>query len=272
MNKISHILLSGIFGTATIFNALGWGQKGHDTVAAIAENHFTPATSAAVDSLLDGRSVIYWANWLDNASHTPEYEYSKTWHYKNIDAGKTYENAPNIKEGNIVSALYQQIDVLRDSLSSKDEKALALKITVHLLGDIHQPMHMGHASDRGGNKWYIKYFRTANNLHSVWDSNIVEAGHKWSYSEWRDQIDRATPEQEIEIISGGTPDTWGKETYLICKDIYDTTPVDYNIAYDYIADWTPVIEQQFLRGGLRLADLLNSIFDANYQGGNGVVK
>lgn len=272
MKKISHILLSSYLGASFVFNAFGWGQKGHDTVAAIAENHFTASTAAAIDSLLDGRSVVYWANWLDNASHTPEYAYSKTWHYKNIDAGKSYEKASKLKEGDIVTALYDQIAILQDSISSKDEKALALKMTVHLLGDIHQPMHMGHASDRGGNKWYIKYFRSANNLHSVWDSNIVEAAHKWSYSEWRDQIDRATPEQQMEIIAGGTPDTWGKQTYEICTKIYDETPVDYNISYDYIADWTPVIEQQFLRGGLRLADLLNSIFDKEYTIANGVVK
>ena len=70
--------------------AFGWGQKGHDTVAFIAENHLTETTRAAVDSILDGKSPVYWANWLDNASHTPEYAYTKTWHYKNVDADRTY--------------------------------------------------------------------------------------------------------------------------------------------------------------------------------------
>ena len=69
--------------------AFAWGQKGHDVTAAIAEAHLTPATQKAVAEVLDGMSPVYWANWLDNASHTPEYAYSKTWHYKNVDAGKT---------------------------------------------------------------------------------------------------------------------------------------------------------------------------------------
>ncbi len=270
--KLKQTIFSSVFlilGTATGF---GWGQKGHDTVAAIAEKHFTPATKVAVEELLNGHSPVYYANWLDNASHTPEYAYSKTWHYKNIDADKTFENAPNIKEGNIVNAIYEQVDILQSPESSKEEKALALKMVIHFLGDIHQPLHLGHASDRGGNKWYVKFFKSATNIHTVWDSRIPEAAHKWSYSEWVDQLDRAPEEKQIEIVLNGTPDTWGKESYLICKEIYDTTPIDTNIEYDYIADWTPIVEQQFLRGGLRLADLLNSIFDSEYTPQNGFVK
>ncbi|MCM1377331.1 MAG: S1/P1 nuclease [Clostridium sp.] len=269
--KISQILALGLLALSSS-SAFGWGQKGHDTVVAIAENHFTDATRAAIDSLLDGKSPVYYANWLDNASHTPEYAYSKTWHYKNIDADKTYENAPNIKEGNIVQAIYEQTAVLQNPNASKDEKALALKMIVHFLGDIHQPMHMGHASDLGGNKHYVKYFRSATNLHTVWDSRLPESAHKWSYSEWVNQIDRATPDQALLIVKGGNPDSWGKETYEICKRVYETTPVDTNIEYDYISDWTPTIENQFLKGGLRLADLLNSIFDPNYQALNSFVK
>lgn len=269
--KLRNTLLisAAILTTSQMF---GWGQKGHDTVAAIAENHFTEATKAAVDSLFDGKSVVYYANWLDNASHTTEYAYSITWHYKNIDANKNYDNAPNIKEGNIVTALYKQIDVLRDSTSSKEDKSLALKMVVHFLGDIHQPMHMGHASDRGGNKWWVKWFKQANNLHSVWDSRIPELAHKWSYSEWVKNLDRLNKEEEIALVKDGTPDTWAQESYEICKEIYETTPVDSNLGYDYTAQWSTTVENQFLKGGLRLADLLNSIFDNNYQVQNAVVK
>ena len=82
--------------------AFAWGQKGHDVTASIAESHLTPTTYAAVSELLDGKSLVYWANWLDNASHTPEYAYSKTWHYKNIDSGMEFEEAPLDPDGNII--------------------------------------------------------------------------------------------------------------------------------------------------------------------------
>lgn len=250
----------------------GWGQKGHDTVAYIASQHLTPATQEAVDSLLDGYSMVYWANWLDNASHTPEYEYTKTWHYKNIDSGLAFEDAPLIPEGNIVDAIYEQVDVLQNPDASKEEKALALKMTVHFLGDIHQPMHMGHATDRGGNSHVVKFFKKPANLHSVWDTNILESAHAWSHSEWQREIDRLD-EQAIEgITAGGNPHTWGKETYELCSEIYDSTPLDYNIEYTYIAKWTPTIEAQLEKGGLRLADVLNSIFDPDYIQRNSFVK
>lgn len=264
-------LAAGILAFTSL-SGYSWGQKGHDTVTALAERHLTEATRQTVDSLLDGKSIVYYANWLDNASNTPEYAYSKTWHYKNIDADKTYDNAPNIPEGNIVQAIYAQTLVLQDSKSTKEEKSLALKMIIHLLGDIHQPMHMGRASDRGGNSHYIKFFKSASNLHTVWDSKLLEAGHKWSYTEWVDQIDRATPEEQMQIIKGGTPDSWGRETYEIAKAVYDSTPVDTNVSYDYIAEWTPTVEKQFLRGGLRLADLLNSLFDPDYSPANEFVK
>lgn len=264
-------ILSGALLPLTVASAFAWGQKGHDTVAFIAENHLTPATKAAVEEILDGKSIVYWANWLDNASHTDEYAYSKTWHYKNIDADMDYESAPALESGDIVRAINEQTGVLKSD-ASKEQKELALKIVVHLVGDIHQPMHMGHASDRGGNQWPVKYFRRDNNIHSVWDSSLPESAHKWSYTEWQREIDRATPEEQMAIIKDGTPEKWGKETYEICREVYDKTPQGTDISYDYIAEWTPVIEQQFLRGGLRLADLLNSVFDPEYSSANLIGK
>lgn len=253
-----------VFAVTCWSGAFGWSQKGHDTVAFIAEQHLTTPTKAAVDSLLDGYSLVYWANWLDNASHTPEYAYTKTWHYKNVDAEMNFENAPKIPEGNIVDALYEQISILENPTLSKDRKSLALKMIVHFLGDIHQPMHMGRATDRGGNSHIVKFFGKPTNLHSVWDRSILESAHAWSHTEWQREIDRIDYEQMMEIVEGGSPDTWGKETYEISTEIYSSTPEETDIEYDYIARWTPTIERQLVKGGLRLADVLNSAFDSDY--------
>ncbi len=265
------LLVSGLFSFTSLMG-FAWGQKGHDTTAFIAENHLTPITKAVIDEMLDGKSIVYYANWLDNASHTPEYAYSKTWHYKNIDPHETFENAHLLETGDIVRAIYEQVGILEDPVASKEDKQLALKIVVHILGDIHQPMHMGRASDLGGNRHKIKYFGKDNNLHSVWDSSLPESAHKWTFTEWQQQIDRLSDQEIKEILKEGTPEKWGKETYEIAKEVYDRTPENTNISYDYIADWTPVIETQFLRGGLRLADLLNSIFDPYYSSENLITK
>ena len=105
-----------MLGAATAF---GWGQKGHDVTAYIAEKHLTPATRSAVDSILDGKSMVYWANWLDNASHTRDYAYTKTWHYKNIDAGERYEEAQANPAGDAVTAIKGQIETLSNPQTPK---------------------------------------------------------------------------------------------------------------------------------------------------------
>lgn len=264
-------LVRSIFSIGLALSPLfsfGWGQKGHDVTVFIAENHLTPITYSKITDLLDGKSMVYWANWLDNASHSPEYAYSKTWHYKNIDDGIEYDEAPLHPDGDVIRAVYQQVDVLKDPVASKEDKQLALKILVHVMGDLHQPMHMGHATDLGGNRVTVNYFGRDTNLHSVWDSSVPEAAHKWTYTEWNEQINRATPEETYQILSDGTPEKWGKETFELCKEVYAKTPEGTKISYDYVSDWTPTVETQLLKGGLRLADLLNSIFDPQYKAYN----
>ena len=269
-NSFKSMLLAGTL-LLSAGSAFGWGQKGHDVTAAIAEKHLTKAAQDSVKKILKGKSLVYYANWPDNAAHTDEYAFSKTWHYKNIDADQTYESAPNIPEGNIISAINQQAAILDNPRSTEHEKWLALVFVTHFMGDLHQPMHMGRAVDRGGNNHKIKYFGGDTNLHSIWDSKLVESAHKWGYTEWVEQIDRAGCAERCAILAQGNPDKWGKETYEIAKQVYEQTPEGTNVGFDYIAEWTPVIENQFLRGGLRLADLLNSIFDPEYVQKNTVI-
>ena len=237
-----------------------WSKKGHDVTAYIAEKHLTPKAKAAVDSLLEGKSMVYWANWLDNASHTPEYAYSKTWHYKNVNKGVRYEEmAPN-PNGDAVTAIKSRIEILSDPAAPFADKQLALKMLVHIVGDLHQPMHMGHATDLGGNRIKIKFFGRDKNLHTIWDGDLVESAHKWSYSEWQEQIDRVSPEAEAAYVAG-TVDDWAKQTVAIADEVYDAMPQGTDISYNEIARWTPIIENQLLAAGLRLASILNAIYE-----------
>lgn len=268
MNK--RTLFAIAFASTIYLQSFGWGQKGHDTTAYIAEQHLTEATKAACEGLFDGRSIVYYSNWMDNASHTPAYAHTKTWHYKNINEGQRYEDVKPFKTGDVVTALNEQIAVLNDTLRNNEERSLALKYVVHLMGDVHQPMHTGHATDLGGNKVYIKSFGKPTNLHSLWDAAIVENAHKWSYTEWQQQIDRAGDDYVKEIVVGGTPDSWCRDTAVLGAEVYKNTPEGSDVSYDYFAYWAPMVEDQLLRGGLRLADILNSIFDPTYIPLNGM--
>lgn len=248
---------------AGVLGAGAWSQKGHDVTAEIAERHLTPAAAAAVDSIFGGMSMVYWSNWLDNASHTPEYAYSKPWHYCNVDPGERYETRREAPDGDAVTALRYNIGILADSLRSTDDKALALKMLVHIMGDLHQPMHMGRKVDLGGNRIKVKHFGRDTNLHAVWDGSILESGHRWSYSEWADQIDRATPVQQA-VMTAGNIDDWARHTYEVAQEVYADFPEGRQISYGHVARWTPVIEEQLLKAGLRLAHVLNTLFDPAY--------
>lgn len=242
-----------------ITECLAWGQVGHDATCNIAERHLTKKALKRITTVLDGKSIVYWSNWLDNASHQPEYAYAKTWHYKNIDEGQRYEDVPPFETGDVVTAIAEQWAKLKAGGLSHEEEALALKMLVHLVGDLHQPMHMGHQTDLGGNRVNVEFFKEKTNLHHVWDEDLVEAGHHWTYDEWTVQIDRATRQQEAEIVRGSLDD-WGRETYDIATLVYKETPAGTKLSYDEVARWTPVIEEQFLKGGLRLAHILNEIY------------
>ncbi len=256
---IKKLALAAI-ALATAVSAMAWGQKGHDTVAAIAERHFSAATADSVSAILDGMSPVYWANWLDNASHTPDYAYTKTWHYKNIDAGVPYDSVPPCPTGDVVTAIREQIAVLASPTSSKAQKSLAMKILIHVVGDLHQPMHMGHASDKGGNTVQVRFFNDGTNLHAAWDSRIPGAAHSWTYTEWADQLDRLPADRASEAAAGNVDD-WARQSTEIAGRIYDYFPSGSRISYNQIAYWTPTVEQQLLRGGLRLARILNALYD-----------
>lgn len=255
---MKRLLLFCLALTAAL-NAFAWGQKGHDVTAWIAEQHLTPEAAAAIDRVLGGRSLVYYANWMDNASHTPEYAYSKTWHYLNIDEGETLESQPRHPNGDILTALNGIVGRIEKGKLSPEEEFDQLRMLIHLVGDLHCPMHAGRSTDAGGNKVPVVYFNRPANLHGIWDTSLVESAHNWTFTEWQQQIDRLSAE-DAAAVQQGTFEEWFSETASYAAMIYRVTPEGTKISYDYLNTMTPVIEQQFLRGGLRLAAVLNHLY------------
>lgn len=240
-------------------NAFAWGQKGHDVTTCIAERHLTPEAAAAIDRVLGGHSLVYYANWMDNASNTPAYAYSKTWHYLNIDEGETLETQPRNPNGDLLTALHAIVGNIEKGGLTPEEEFDQLRMLIHLVGDLHCPMHAGRSTDYGGNRVPVVYFNRQANLHGIWDTSLVESAHNWSYTEWQQQLDRLSDE-DAAAIQQGTFEEWFLETVNFATMIYNVTPEGTKISYDYLNTMTPVIEQQFLRGGLRLAAVLNRLY------------
>lgn len=255
-----HKVLSIAFALLIPAMALAWGPKGHDTVAYIAEKHLSKKTLQKVTEVLEGHSLVYVANWMDNASHTDEYAYTKTWHYVNVDPEEgTYTNSVKAASGDAVTAINALVENLKSGELTIEEERAQLMMLIHIVGDIHCPMHAGRKSDRGGNGTKVKYFGSQKKLHSVWDSEIVESAHRWGYSEWQEQVDRATPKQ-VKAMEQGTPNDWIEETVVLANEVYESAAKTSNMSYDYVAEYAPIIEQQFLKGGIRLAKLLEEIY------------
>ena len=256
MRKIFFIALALLIPAMTF----AWGPKGHDTVAYIAEQHLSKKTLKKVTEILEGHSLVYVANWMDNASHTDDYAYTKTWHYVNVDPEEgTYANSKKDAAGDAVTAINAIVDNLKSGELTLEEERAQLMMLIHIVGDIHCPMHAGRKSDRGGNGTKVKYFGSQKKLHSVWDSEIVESAHRWSHTEWQVQVDRATPKQ-VKAYAQGTANDWIEETVQLANDIYTTSTTGENLSYDYVAAYAPTLEEQFLKGGIRLAKLLEEIY------------
>ena len=250
--------------TATIltsFSAFGWGQKGHDVVAYIAECNLAPKTYQKVVKALGGHSLVYYANWLDNASYSDQYRYTKTWHYANVDEGYTYDTMPKNEKGDVVTAINLCISEIKSGKLSPEQESARLKMLIHLVGDIHCPMHAGRLSDRGGNNVIVKFFNKDIKLHKLWDSELVEAAHKWGYTEWEQQLNRYCTDAQKAKLSKGSAKDWLNESHAIATEIYKVSPDKSKLYYDYITYYTPVIEKQLLSGGLRLAKVLNELYD-----------
>lgn len=240
--------------------SFGWGQKGHDVVAYIAECNLQPKVYQKVVEKLGGHSLVYYANWLDNASYTQQYRYTKTWHYANVDEGHTYDTMTKEPKGDVVTAIEGIIAELKSGKLSAEQENVRLRMLIHLVGDIHCPMHAGRLSDRGGNNVIVKFFGQDTKLHSLWDTALVEAAHKWSYTEWEQQLNRhCTPKRKAEIAKG-TPKDWLNESHEVATTIYSASQPKSRLSYDYIAYFSPTIEQRLLAGGLRLAMILNELY------------
>lgn len=257
---MKKLLLLAAICLCTTLQAMAWGQMGHDIAAYIAEKNISKKTAKKVKEVLDGHSLVYYSSWLDNASNTPEYSYTKTWHYRNVDENETVESMPLNENGDVVRAIEQIVADLKEGKLNATEEKVAVMMLIHLVGDLHCPMHAGRLSDLGGNRRTVYFFGRKTNLHSVWDSSLIESAHKWDYKGWWEQldiIDKATKNQ----IQQGEPIDWFAQSHQAAVEIYANTPEETKISYDYVAQFAPLAETQLLNAGLRLAHLLEEIYN-----------
>ncbi len=244
-------------------HAHAWGVNGHRIVGEIAEQYLTKKARKAVQAILGTESIAMSSNWADFIKSDPKYNRLYNWHFVNIEEGKSCEEIKDFLAADTATDAYTKINFLvaglRQGNLPDSLKKEYLRLLIHIVGDLHQPLHVGHYSDLGGNKIKLLWFRDSSNLHQVWDEKLINF-QLLSFTEFAKAINHITREQKIKWKSMSLDD-WVCDSYNIASEIYayadaSKTKFDYSYNYKYL----DTLNEQLLKGGYHLAQLLNEIF------------
>ena len=249
-NSISALLL--LFVTSGSF---AWGREGHTVVAQIAYSYLDEATKNNINTYLDGMTLEEAANWMDDIKSDKKTAFMKPFHYANFPKGT---KAADHDGGNIVSILNSTIlDLSGKDKLTRDEIKTNLLFLFHLVGDLHQPLHVGYGNDKGGNTVQLNYKTRGTNLHSFWDTVIIQ-DQNISLSDCINAV-KYSPE-ELQGIKKLNVVGWAQESRELLDTVYDYG--NPKVSETYVINSSKIVEKQLQKAGIRLATVLNMFFKA----------
>ncbi|GAA4732220.1 S1/P1 nuclease [Flavisolibacter ginsenosidimutans] len=262
MKPVNKILLLFFF-FALPFYSLAWGVLGHRIVGEIADSYLTAKARAEIKKILGDESIAISANWADFIKSDSTYNYLSPWHYINLERGLSKESAKAFLLKDTAVDLYTKLNFVVKQLKTKslslDQKRFYLKLLIHFVGDAHQPLHASGKETAGGNRVRVLWFNNQSNLHAVWDEALVNF-QQLSYTEYTAAINHTTLKQRQAWQKNSIAD-WITESYLVSETLYpEITEKDQKLSYDYNFRHIKSVNEQLLKGGVRLAGLLNAIF------------
>ena len=246
------------------FTTMAWGKLGHRIVGQIAESYLTPKTKLAIKAILGNESIAMASNWADFIKSDSDYKYLSPWHYVDLpDSNFTYKGLQNYLAKDTAADAYTKLNFLIKELKNKElpleKKRMYLRLLIHIVGDVHQPFHVAHASDYGGNKIEVTWFKEATNLHAVWDDKLIMS-EELSYTEYTNAINFTTLKQRLEWQSAPIAQ-WLYESNHLANSLYsEITTHAQKLSYSYTYEHIETVNQQLLKGGVRLAGILNQLF------------
>ena len=272
MKRFIFLLIFGACVSMYCVPAYGWGQEGHRIIAKIAYDNLSRRARKNVDAILGKQGMIYWANWPDEIKSDTVYPQSirDGWHYQDFNSGMTDAQVTDAlvnypaEGGNLFRALDSLTAILRNAKMSdyKNNDALmhTLRFVVHLSGDRYCPMHMAHIDDKGGNMVKMAWFskNTNTNLHSVWDTKLIDS-QGYSYTEYAQKLEFEYAHLKKAVLRMSDEDLL-LSTYYLTEAIYAYQQTWDGNTYHYIYNWHFPMEYQLYVAGIRLAQLLNSIY------------
>lgn len=241
----------------------GWGMTGHRVVGEIAQRHLNRKAQKAVQAILGNESLAMSSNWADFIKSDSTYNYLGSWHYFNFQKGLDKDAFDAALQVDTIANAYDKLLFLVDELKNNrtldlDRKKMYLRLIVHIVGDLHQPMHTARPEDLGGNRIKVYWFGQSSNLHQVWDEHLVNY-QQLSYTEYADVLDHCT-KAEVKQLQRAPVEQWLWESYTKAEELYKTIAPEAKLGYRYNFDHVEALNQCLLKGGVRLAGLLNGVF------------
>lgn len=261
LRNFKKIILLGCFFYLP-FTSMAWGVLGHRIVGQIADSYLSLNAKKAINKILGTESIAIASNWPDFIKSDTSFAYLSPWHYVNIKAGMTMEEVKDFLDKDTSVDAYTKINFLVKQLKNKKlsagNKAFYLKLLIHIVGDVHQPMHTGRLEDLGGNKIKLSWFGTSTNLHRLWDEQLINF-QQLSYTEYAAAINHCTLAQRKAWQKQGLK-AWIYDSYQSVEKIYADVKPDDKVDYLYNFKFINLLNTQLLKGGVHLAGLLNEIF------------
>jgi hypothetical protein len=257
------VLIAATVAASLPSPAAAWGQLGHRVIGEIADERTSGKTRAEIELILGEEDLAEASTWADEERSNPAVFWQREagpYHYVTVPEGQTYAEVGAPEEGDALSALDRFVATIRDPDASREDKALALRFIVHIVGDVHQPLHAGSGDDRGGNDVKVRWFGDNTNLHSVWDSKMIE-GQNLSYTEYATWLNRQI--EPIETIAwwDANPQVWIGESTRIRDTIYPAADEEVpNLGYAYQYEHLGTAEKRMQQAGVRLAAYLDWLF------------
>ena len=277
MNDLKLIFALVIFLISS--SSFAWGPTGHRIVGEIAEKELNPKTLSKVKALLGNKSLAQVSTWADEIKSDPDhYGHTFAWHYMTWPTNQddyVYDG-----QGELLLAIQNNLKVVKNDYASKVDRSKALMFLVHLVGDLHQPLHVGNGTDRGGNRCEVLFHGERVNLHHLWDEKLIQKNNL-SYTEYVKFLLEKRPsfkasEMERRILS------WARESKTLREQVYpddaskkkskyiknagrdycreDATHEDADLpklGYKYSYQFQDELNNRLLIGGVRLGALLN---------------
>jgi hypothetical protein len=223
-----------------------WGPRGHRVIAKFAERHLNPAAKEAIAGLLEpGESLADASTWADE--HRRELPKTAPWHYVDVPLDSPrYDDrfaGDEPRKGFIVPKIREFKAIVADRSRPVEERRQALRFLIHLVEDLHQPLHVGDNHDRGGNDTQVQFFGRGSNLHSVWDSHLIDQAGRGEDGWLADLVEMDTPVNHADA-QAGTVEDWATESLFAAR-----------VAYRDPATCQPITPGQKLAGVYQEANL-----------------